>query len=185
MKRSSGYTLIEMIVVMTAGTVLMGIALALLCALLRAEGTGRALVARSTSLSRLAEQFRRDAHASDQAANGIWKSPGKDGLTFRVTSPDAAGTEEEAAPIRSVEYHAEGSAVERSEWTGETLSGRDLFDLGEGYAAKFEIVRADGRQLARLAIVPNDASAVGNRRLQIEAALGWDHRFAEHRTGGK
>ncbi len=185
MKRNSGYTLVEMIVVMTAGTVLMGIALTLLCALLRAEGTGRALVARSTSLVRLADQFRRDVHASVGAAEAVQRSPRKDGLTFLVASPDAVGPQEDAAPLRSVEYFAEGNTVERLEWTGENISGRDSFDLGDGYTAKLTIDRADGRQLVRLAIVPTDASSVGNRRLQIEAVLGWDHRFAEHRKEGK
>jgi prepilin-type N-terminal cleavage/methylation domain-containing protein len=185
MKRNSGYTLVEMIVVMTAGTVLMGIALTLLTALLRAEGTGRALVARSTSLVRLADQFRRDAHASVGAAEAVKGLPGKEGLTFLVASPDAVGPQEDAAPLRSVEYFAEGTAVERLEWTGESVSGQDSFDLGDGYTAKLAIDRADGRQLVRLAIVPKDASSAANRRWQIEAVLGWDHRFAQRLKEGK
>ncbi len=123
---------------MTAGTVLMGIALTLLCALLRAEGTGRALVARSTSLVRLADQFRRNVHASVGAAEAVQRSPRKDGLTFLVASPDAVGPQEDAAPLRSVEYFAEGSTVERLEWTGESVSGRDSFNLGDGYTAKLD-----------------------------------------------
>ena len=103
-----GYTLIEMIVVMTAGTVLMGIAVTLLCALLRAEGTGRALVERSASLGRLADQFRRDVHAADQAAKGIWRLPGKEGVTLRVPSPHVGGT---TAVCRSVEYLAEDGTL--------------------------------------------------------------------------
>ena len=51
--------------------------------------------------------------------------------------------------------------------------------MGEGYSAKIEIVAADGRKLVCLAIAPKDASSAGNRQVRIEAALGWDQRFAD------
>ncbi len=199
MKNRSGYSLIEMIVVMTGGTVLMGIAVTLLCALLRAEGTGRALVERSASLSRLADQFRRDVHATDQAAKGIWRLPGKEGITLRLPARNAGGksgvpapqaeraenTPESAEPIRSVEYLADGGTVTRFEWIGDKLAGEESYNLGEGYSANIETVAADGRELVCLAIAPTDASSAGSRQVRIEAVLGWDQRFVERRREGK
>ena len=180
MKNKSGYTLVEMIVVMTAGTVLMGIAVTLLCALLRAEGTGRALVERSTSLGRLADQFRRDVHAADQAAKGAWEMDAE-GVTLRV--PPRRG--EPDGQIRSIEYLGEEGTLERLEWVGEELASEESYDVGEGSSAKIKIVPANGRKLVCLAITPKDASLAHARQLRIEAALGWDHRFAERRTGSK
>lgn len=181
MKNKSGYSLIEMIVVMTAGTVLMGIAVTLLCALLRAEGTGRALVERSTSLSRLADQFRRDVHAADEAVQGIHWPPDAEGATLRVPARNG----EPDAHIRSIEYLAGEGTLKRLEWVGEEVASEESYDLGEGSSAQIEIVPANGRQLVCLAVAIKRAPSAQDRQLRIEAVLGWDHRFAERRKEGK
>ena len=58
------FTLVEMLTVISIGSVLMGIAISLLIVLLGAEQSGRTHAERSESLQRLADQFRRDVHAA-------------------------------------------------------------------------------------------------------------------------
>ncbi len=58
-----------MIVVMTVGATLMGIAVSLLLALVRTQERGKAHAEQQMTLARLADQFRRDVHAARAAAN--------------------------------------------------------------------------------------------------------------------
>ncbi|MEN6448912.1 MAG: type II secretion system protein [Thermoguttaceae bacterium] len=162
MNRKRGFSLVEMIVVLTVASVLMGIAVTLLCALIRAQGTSREVVEQTVSINRLAERFRRDVHAAQEFTK-----------------------ETDGAHIGSVEYLVKGSTVNRSVWTGKNRTEQDAFHLGDGYTARLETVATDARRLVRLTVVPQETATMGRRSLQIEAALGFDGRFAERREEAK
>ena len=65
-----GFTLIEMLVVMTVGSVIVGIGVGMLHVLLRTEQTGRDRVHQAGVLARLAEQFRSDVGAAVRQTPG-------------------------------------------------------------------------------------------------------------------
>jgi prepilin-type N-terminal cleavage/methylation domain-containing protein len=74
-----GYTLIEMLVVITVSTVLLSVAVGVLHVLSRAERSGREHGNRATIVARLADQFRSDVHAalhpipSEGADKNVWQ----------------------------------------------------------------------------------------------------------------
>ena len=63
MKRRA-FTLIEMVVVITVSSALMGVAIVMLVALLKSEGSSRRHLEFCNILNRLDEQFRADVHAA-------------------------------------------------------------------------------------------------------------------------
>ncbi|MCE5267325.1 MAG: hypothetical protein LLG00_05515 [Planctomycetaceae bacterium] len=186
MSRRTGYSLIEMVVVMTSGAVLTGIAITLLCALLRAEGAGRASVERAASLDRLTDQFRRDVHAAATIANSSLTRT--DTITLQLPTLSVAtaeGTSNPFDPKRSVEYVIEGSAITRYERSAEVLVGQDRFELGQGYTASLATAPSNGNKLISLLIAPADVEMSGNRCLKIDAALAWDLRLPKGREEAK
>ena len=64
--RRRAFTLIEMIAVISATTVLFGIATALLIALMQVDRSWREEVRAHATITRLADQFRRDVRAADR-----------------------------------------------------------------------------------------------------------------------
>ena len=110
-----GYSLIEMIVVMTVGATLMGIAVTLLGVLLQAERDGRTHIGQNASLNRLADQFRRDVHAA--AAN----------LPPRRTTPESPPGGSIWPAGHSVWYVAGRDEIVREERIGRTILRQESY----------------------------------------------------------
>ncbi|HEY4761509.1 MAG TPA: prepilin-type N-terminal cleavage/methylation domain-containing protein, partial [Thermoguttaceae bacterium] len=72
MSRRLGFTLIEMVIVVGMSTVLAGMAVTILFALMKSHNIGREHLENSRTLNRLAIQFRRDVHAT-QEAGAVYK----------------------------------------------------------------------------------------------------------------
>jgi len=153
-----GYSLIELVVVMTIATVIVGLAAAMLHLLLRTERNGRQQMNRSTALSRLADQFRSDAHAAarqpvpDDANPSCW--------TFELE----AG--------RNVQYRAQAGRIERVETLGEKIERRESYALPPDAAVSIA-TPADSQPAVATLIVREPP----NREIRIAAVLGKDHRF--------
>ncbi|MCD4728551.1 MAG: prepilin-type N-terminal cleavage/methylation domain-containing protein [Pirellulales bacterium] len=174
--RRRGFTLIEMVSAITAATVLMGIAVCLLCVLMRAEGNGREHLQRNNSLDLLADRFRRDVHAAVDVPEIMESSGAGDVWVFPLAADPAS---------HCVEYDARGGFVTRKEHGLEKPDRWETYVLPKGCSARIETETAADGRLVRLVITPKDVSVAGGRKLRIEAVLGRDHRFARRAEGSE
>lgn len=171
-----GVSLIEMIVVMTVGAVLMGVAVSLLLVLLRTEQGGRTHAQRNESLQRLADQFRRDVHAADKTPKVVDVRDEAGFVTLLMISGD-----------RILFYDAahESPGIVRREInanSGGELS-RETYLLPEDSAAAFAVIDPDaGHPIVRLTIAPEDESLRAAQEICIEAAASRDGRFLKPKT---
>jgi len=117
-KRNRGYSLVEMVVVITVGTVLMGIAVTMLGALLHASAAMNGHVRHITTVRRLAEQFRDDAHAavSTQSLD----------ITGLEDGEDASGRSFELASDHIVTYEFRSGSVDRIEEVDRNVRSRGV-----------------------------------------------------------
>jgi prepilin-type N-terminal cleavage/methylation domain-containing protein len=165
-----GISLIELMAVLTIGSVLMGIAVSLLLVLLRVEQTSRAHVEQSTAVYTLADQFRRDVRAAGRAA----ADPAEKNHAIALFL--TAGHE--------VHYSDRGGEVERIETGDGKTIRRESYALPAEWSATVDVVSWARPALAWMTLAPKDAALRTVRELRIEAAIGEDHRF-ERRKGEK
>jgi len=161
--RRTGMTLIEVSTAVTLSAALMAVAVSLLHGLFKAERSTRASIRENGVVNSLADQFRRDAHATPVA--GV--SAG-DGLQFALDAD------------RTVSYRVEAGEVVRTESTGGGVR-QQSFPLPPGTVATIEGPGATGPAIVRLVIVAADEA---KRRpagpplpIVVEAVCGRDHRF--------
>jgi len=164
MKRRAGYSLIELVVVMTVGAMMLGVAVGLLAMLLRTECAARDHLYHCTVLGRLADQFRRDAHAAN-AGN--------------VDGPQRMQLE--LALNRTVTYHRRPGRIVRVEQVGQTAERRESFALPPAATASFEVHIDTTPTIASLAITrtTGESGQLPSATLRIDAVLGSDHRFTK------
>jgi prepilin-type N-terminal cleavage/methylation domain-containing protein len=147
-----GFSLIEMMVVISAGAVLLGLCVVLIHTLLRLDRTSRARMSEGLAVGGLARDFRDDVRAARSA---------------RLLSDSArAGRLELFLPDgRTVSYRTRDGELVRLE----TLDGEP--DRIERYhvSARPELKPLGNRTLVGLSLGPRD--------LRIEAVLGLDRRF--------
>ncbi len=162
MKGRRGFTLIEMVIVMTVGSVVTGLAVVLLGTLLHTENISRDHARQSTTLSRLAEQFRGDVRAATA-----------------VGSSDATSWEFAMEAPRTVIYRAESDALVRLERNGEELLRQERFSLPSGTAASMQIDKQPSATTVSLIVAPieDDPPPRATRMIRFDAPLGADHRF--------
>jgi prepilin-type N-terminal cleavage/methylation domain-containing protein len=167
--RRRGYTLIEMLVVITVSTVMMGIAVQVLYLLARLEYGGREHVSRATIVARLADQFRSDVHAA-----------------LRPIPTEAAEKNQwqfALAGDRAVTYRALPGEVERREQVAGKPVRQESYALPADSAADIVIHTDPAPAMASLVItLPGTASAAG-QDIRIDAVLSRDHRFAKPSNG--
>jgi prepilin-type N-terminal cleavage/methylation domain-containing protein len=191
MKRRRGYSLVEMIVVISAGTVLAGLAVTLLGALLHASGTINEEVRGIVAVRRLSEQFRDDAHAALRA-----EALPKDGASA------VAGMRFELATGHTVAYELLPTVIERTERVDDAVRARESFFLPPGTIAAASLSTAavapvateeqaknSEPTLATLVIAPGSqadkspeldadtAARAAHAAVRIEAVVAKDHRY--------
>ena len=135
MKNRRGYTLIEMLTVITVTSVLLGIAAFLLHSLFQWQQTGHERLRQRLAMDRLARQFREDVHAAS-------------GLTAaEVSAADQKklpGWRLQLAGSHTIRYWVAGDALARGEREGDKPVAREEYALPPG--AKVEIgLPADGK----------------------------------------
>ena len=164
-----GYSLIEMIVVLTIGAVIVGISVGALHALLRTERTGRDRVPQSGILARLAERFRGDVGAAVQqtsnAQQGEWQ--------FAL------------AGDRVVTYRMLPGEVRWAELMGGKMVRQESYVLPTGCSAAITVQSEAMPPLASLVVKNDSTSLAASREMRIMAVLGKDHRFAQSSVGGQ
>jgi len=171
MKRRRGYSLMELLVVMTMSSVMLSVTVVLFTLLFRIERSGRDHVRHSAVLGRLADQFRRDVHATPVGGVSV-------GETVQF-SP---------APDRTITYGTPHGAVIRIERVGSDLvnsevARRESFVLPSSCSASIESPPDAKGPTVTLSIAPRTDSQPRKpgRTLRIDALLGRDHRFTNPR----
>jgi prepilin-type N-terminal cleavage/methylation domain-containing protein len=152
-KHRGGYTLVEMLVVITVGAVLMGVAIGLIVSLLRAQAAVRDEMQQTGVLAALGQQFRDDVHQTVRIENA-------DGP--RLAMPDGA----------SVVYEPAAAHITRNqEDAAGKLTRQETFALPPQSSAALEVRPQGGGTLVSLTI------ASAGRALRIEAVAAADHRL--------
>jgi prepilin-type N-terminal cleavage/methylation domain-containing protein len=167
-----GFTLMEMLVVITVGSALLGTTVATLVTLHRTNGTFNDDVHSIAAIHLLARQFRDDAHAAINTA----ALEDKDGV---------AGRRFEMAPDHVVAYEFRGGVIDRIETVGGIVQSRDSFFLPTGSVASTAAAANADAGIVALVIVPATPPASASvptrsryAAMRIEAVLSRDHRFA-------
>jgi prepilin-type N-terminal cleavage/methylation domain-containing protein len=193
--RRRGYSLVEMIVVITVGTVLVGIAVTTLASVLHASRAIDDQVHRIATVRRLADQFRNDAHAA-------WNTQSLNAKGEEDPN-GTAGRRFELAPGRQVTYEFQSNAelqcdtVERTEKVDQTVQSRESFILPKGICASctastegkttmIALVIASASQEKSLTQTQETAQTKAETKvagpasrmsLRIEAVVAQDRRF--------
>jgi type II secretory pathway component PulJ len=164
-----GVTLIEMLVVMTGVSVLLGLCAVTIQLLMRVGSDAQARRSASASLGRLAEQFREDVHGCDDAQ-----------------LQPSAGVRLSRGPRAAITYTARNGRVERVESTGGQASRHEMYVLGRGISSVFE--RRDDGPRRFLALVVSRKARIGlpdpPRPIEILALVGKDRPEPPRSKGG-
>jgi hypothetical protein len=166
----------ELIVVMSMAAVIMTLSATTVFHLLQAEGTGASALIGSATLSRLANDFRRDARAAGSAPTAVRVAD--DGQSLRL----------ELAERQVVQYRGTPDRVVRLVTTRDD-AGKDQPLRTETYRLPQSVIRfevSDDRAL--VSMVHHRRSPPANAKstpptaavtLRIDAAIARDHRFEE------
>lgn len=180
--RRRGVTIVEVMVLMTAVAVMLGMCVILLQLALRLETDARGRFERATVLNRLAETFRADVHA----APGVEVENAEAEAEADAKQPPALRVESTSG--RSIEYRVKGAGeVARVVSEGDKVVHRETFQVPQTEAARLELRDLDGRRFAVLAI---DKSTRPNRidptrTLEILALVGKNSGSAEPAARGE
>jgi hypothetical protein len=170
-------SLIEVIVMMSVGMVMLGIAMTTIHLLLRAERHSTQAVWHNMTVTRLSRVLRDDVHA---VRNASVKADDDNGpATLTLTFLDA----------RRIVYTIEEHELKRVESVGETVERRNSFFLPVGSSLQFEQL-AGPPSVVRLVIQraplasgtakqtkPSTGESPSRRTLTMESVIGRDHRF--------
>ncbi len=164
MSKRRGVFLIELMVVMVCSVVVLTTAAWVLCALMGASSAVQRECGQTATVARLAEQFRRDAHAAAKLT-----PPTADGQAWTF----------ELGPKQSVEYVISDNELVRRQRSAGKVQGRESFRLPEDTVTEIELLSGESPAAARLSILPAPERAPGPRPIcvTVNAVLARDHRF--------
>ena len=152
-----GKTLIEMLVLITILSVIMGVVATTLVALFKTDRQVLRDLDQLAALSRLGNKFRSDAHTAESCQVGE---------SCQLTLADG----------RVVHYSVAPRRIAREVRRGEEVLHHDAFSLPEAAAVRFELPAESGGRLVRLTIAAQDDSdrsfMTPVRPAVIEAAVG-------------
>jgi hypothetical protein len=169
----SGSTLVEMLIVISVASVMLGVSVCTIHVLLEAEHEAARSVRFDTSVARLAQAFRGDMHASRQVELPA-SEPGKP-IVLLATAND-----------RQIRYELDAHLATRIETEGGRQVHREMYYFPQHSRMRFEcqpdhtlVLLEIDMQSARMATRPLASAANEGpiRRFTIEAALGRDNRF--------
>ncbi|QDT46355.1 hypothetical protein Pan258_03730 [Symmachiella dynata] len=175
MNRRRGISLIEMIVVIGASSIILMVGAGMLHTLMRSERVATESLVHATNHARLAEQFRDDIHAATTAT--IQGEPGAD-YALQITTPNAA----------EIAYSQQGRLLVRKETVAKQPPRHEQFQLPADVRIRFAIDESGPQKIADLSwnFADDDTTTNAERAarpplnpLKIEAVIGKDHRFQE------
>lgn len=163
---------------MSVGSVIFGLAIAVVHTCFRLDANLRRERQAWASLERLGEQFRDDAHAAEAVAVAF---PGRESST-PVAQGDATPP---AAWIfrlpgnRQVEYSVSAEGIARIERVANKVRSRERYALPPGINAKLDLPVPPSRRIVlRLAPAESAGRQPAAQPLRIEALVAFDRRFA-------
>jgi prepilin-type N-terminal cleavage/methylation domain-containing protein len=181
-KQRYGFSLVEMIVVITVGAALTGLAVTTLASLMHASRAMDDHVYRIATIRRLAEQFRDDVHAAAKSQNvsGTLRVPpektgapgvppakiGTRSVPDTIPAVRPTGQRFDLAPNHVVTYVLRPGIVDRTEEVDHVVRSRDSFFL-PGKCVASIVSSTDpksvpaGTTVLALVIVPGAAAAEG------------------------
>lgn len=166
-----GISLIEMMVVISCVSILLGLCTVSIQTLWRAAGNGQARRTAAAGLNRLAEQFREDVHAASPPGDGE-----ESNTKLRLVLDDRI----------TIAYEARTGRVDRIESAGDNVTRRESYVIGRDRSARFE--RRDDGPRRFLAMVIRHESRKGRteppRPIEILALPGKDRIEAAARPKG-
>ena len=171
-RKRGGYTLVELIAVISVNAAMMAVAVGLLGTLLRTERQGQHHYERTNALVRLAEQFREDA-ATSRAAVVAAEASGPGDELQTAASTDVLRLQ---AGDRRIDYLRDGPRVRRIEYDGKNVARREAYTLAELSDARFAV--SEDKLLSLRMKFGADAS-VPQGDWQIDAQMARDWRFAQ------
>jgi len=168
MSTRRGLTIIELVATMAVGSVLLGLAIALLCALMHAGSTAREQMEQHVAISRLADQFRRDVRAAERLA-ALPAAGQKSPQGWQLQLDDG----------RVVQYRPEPGHLLRSEIADGKPQQQERYRLPGGTAVSVQPRETtSGIVSLRIASAGKSSDGPGFATLEIEATLAKDRRFA-------
>lgn len=155
-----GISLVEMIVVIGGLTIILSLCGSLLHTLLRLDRSGRESVNDSTTLARLARQFRRDVRSSHAAKRG-----------------DSGSIEFNRSDGPPVSYRVDGPHLVREERDGKNIVRREAYAVSRLGPLQFEV----NGKLVRLVVArrPSNPLAPARAAVSVEARLDKDRTPAQ------
>ena len=186
MKRRSGFTLIEMLVVITMGATIMATAVGLLYTFFEADRKGREHVACGETLVRLETDFRGDAHA---AATVDLPSPlarvgrGAGGEGVLPAGQNSAAEFTFAGSNRKVRYREAPDGLVREERQADAVTKREAYRLPSPMRIVFNLENGSPSIVSiQIGSGVRRGEPVDGPPVRIDAAMGSDHRFSK--SGG-
>jgi hypothetical protein len=157
--RRKGFTLFEMIMVISGLSIVLALCGSLLHTLLRLDRAGRESLSDSATVSRLSRQFRVDVRSSQEAR------PGGDG-SLRLTKPEGP----------DVSYRLDGGRLLREETAGKQVLRRESYTVARLVPLAFEV---EGKiVLLSMSRRTTNQYAMARPPFVIEAGLGKDRTTA-------
>ncbi len=160
--RHTGFTLVELLVVMTIFLLLLSSVALALASLFRAQGNLQDELVEANVMSRLAEQLRTDSHLATSAE----VTGEDDAAALKLLLPDAA----------TVTYRLQPTRIVRTANNKSSTEHRDVFRLLEGTTCQC-VVSAGSPQFVTLTasyVPPELSSAVAKPRVhKIETSIGF------------
>lgn len=164
MNSRRGFSLIELLIVLSVGTVMLMMAMSVLYMLKETQVNMRQRLATGRTITRLADQFREDVYAASriERVSGETPSPGTTVWLFSV-GPDTV-----------VRYEIGDRQVRRVRLTGSDKIQED-YRLPPGMSATISGAEGDSA-LAALRFEATDPNVAPPRPTRIEAVLGFANR---------
>jgi prepilin-type N-terminal cleavage/methylation domain-containing protein len=165
MRSRRGYSLIEMLVVITVGSLMLGLCVGTIHMILKLDRGGRTQVTERAARARLAQYFRADVRAALRTEPATGRSE-----RLSLFLPEQ----------RVVEYKIEPGRVLRVRTEAGTLKNRDAFSLPRKSVARLEVEDRAGRTFAGLVVEDQERATPSTARagqFRVEGVVGKDHRF--------
>ena len=150
-------------------SVVVGISVGMLHALMRTEATGRDRVPQARVLARLAEQFRSDVGAA------VRQVPGTRQGEWQFVLPGD----------RLITYRALPGEIEWRERRAGKRVRQESYVLPSGCLAAITVRSKAKPAVLSLVIAQNGTPLTAGREIQVTAVLGKDHRFTKSPVGGQ
>jgi prepilin-type N-terminal cleavage/methylation domain-containing protein len=184
MNRRHGFTLIEMLVVITVSTALAGIAVFMLHALMKSHNTGREHLAYCQTLNRLAEQFRGDVHAMQKTAsdgNELLKRDSPIFVDTKIGTVPVLDLLPESADGTKIRYQCLQDRIDRTETQGEKIIRQESYMLPPNIESSIKIESLQDATMACIVVSPKRETPklYYVAPVRIEAVLGRDARLSK------